>query len=235
MGFEHRIGLSDLTVFAREVGSLCCSKETLMGVPLLHLLQSLLGYRLFSLSNYSGSRFIDLKAIGRNAEDAKHFYIESFQKTDPFAAHIGKINKMEPETLFLQSSKVFGNDYAGSNYYRFINSFGFSWALALPIGQSDFCGEEIRQLCFISSLIRTLHKVQGDASPSGDAGMADVCRLTKREAEVAKLLAEGMGYQEIANRTFISINTVRTHVKSVYRKLGIDNRLDLYRILSLAE
>ena len=37
-------------------------------------------------------------------------------------------------------------------------------------------------------------------------------------------MAEGLKYKEIAERLFISLNTVRSHVKAVYGKLGVDNR-----------
>ncbi len=49
--------------------------------------------------------------------------------------------------------------------------------------------------------------------------------LTDRELEVLRLMAEGLTYQEVANRLIVSVNTVRYHVKSLYGKLGVDKRL----------
>jgi LuxR family maltose regulon positive regulatory protein len=48
--------------------------------------------------------------------------------------------------------------------------------------------------------------------------------LTERELDVLRLMAQGLKYKEIATRLFISLNTVRFHVKAVYGKLDVNNR-----------
>jgi LuxR family maltose regulon positive regulatory protein len=48
--------------------------------------------------------------------------------------------------------------------------------------------------------------------------------LTDREREVLGLMARGLKYKEIAARLFISLNTVRFHVKAIYGKLNANNR-----------
>jgi LuxR family maltose regulon positive regulatory protein len=48
--------------------------------------------------------------------------------------------------------------------------------------------------------------------------------LTDRELDVLRLMAEGLKYKEIAARLFISLNTVRFHVKAIYGKLNVNNR-----------
>jgi DNA-binding NarL/FixJ family response regulator len=53
--------------------------------------------------------------------------------------------------------------------------------------------------------------------------------LTKREIEILKYIAEGNSNQEIANRLYISYNTVDTHRKNIMHKLSIKNTAGLVR------
>lgn len=50
--------------------------------------------------------------------------------------------------------------------------------------------------------------------------------LTRRETEVINELSKGLYYKEIAGKIFISPETVKKHVKSIYRKLGVRNRVE---------
>jgi DNA-binding NarL/FixJ family response regulator len=49
-------------------------------------------------------------------------------------------------------------------------------------------------------------------------------RLTSRELEVLRLLADGLGQDEIAGRLFISTKTVATHIDHILGKLGVRSR-----------
>jgi LuxR family transcriptional regulator, maltose regulon positive regulatory protein len=53
--------------------------------------------------------------------------------------------------------------------------------------------------------------------------------LTARERDVLRELALGGAYADIARNLFVTENTVKTHVISVYRKLGVDRRADALR------
>lgn len=48
--------------------------------------------------------------------------------------------------------------------------------------------------------------------------------LSKREKEVLRLLCEGQSYRDIAKKLFVSTNTVRFHLKNIYKKLQVNSR-----------
>jgi len=53
--------------------------------------------------------------------------------------------------------------------------------------------------------------------------------LTSRQMEIVKYVVDGLTYDEIAKACFISINTVRSHIRQIYGKLEIDGKADLVR------
>jgi LuxR family maltose regulon positive regulatory protein len=48
--------------------------------------------------------------------------------------------------------------------------------------------------------------------------------LSEQEQRVLRLIGEGLTNPEIARELVVSLNTVKTHVKSIYRKLNLSNR-----------
>ncbi len=56
--------------------------------------------------------------------------------------------------------------------------------------------------------------------------------LTNREVEVCHLISEGKSYVEISSELYISQNTVKTHVRRVYSKLGISSRKELIALIN---
>ena len=55
--------------------------------------------------------------------------------------------------------------------------------------------------------------------------------LSPRQLEIAEYAAAGATANEIAEQLHISIHTVRQHIKEVYRRLQIANRIELSRVL----
>lgn len=50
--------------------------------------------------------------------------------------------------------------------------------------------------------------------------------LTSREKELLQLLARGLRYKEIADQLYLSTDTVRTHIRNIYRKLEVQSRME---------
>ena len=49
--------------------------------------------------------------------------------------------------------------------------------------------------------------------------------LSDRELEVLQLIAEGLSRQEIATKLVLSLNTIKTHARNAYSKLGVSNQM----------
>ena len=77
---------------------------------------------------------------------------------------------------------------------------------------------------FASDLLSTLH---GDEAGSAPAELLEP--LTAREADVLRYLPTMMSNADIAGELFVSVNTIKSHVKSIYRKLGATQRREAVR------
>jgi len=67
-------------------------------------------------------------------------------------------------------------------------------------------------------------------APAPNPEAARIATLTAREREVVTLIVQGQGAmnKELAERVFISERTLRNHLTTIYQKLGVANRLELY-------
>ena len=68
------------------------------------------------------------------------------------------------------------------------------------------------------------HAVESVEEPRSDG-------LTQREREVALLVADGLRSREVADRLAIAPQTVKSHLKTIFDKLGVRNRVELARRL----
>ncbi|SRR6266508_917563 len=58
-------------------------------------------------------------------------------------------------------------------------------------------------------------------NPFLEARLRERFGLTRRQAEVAAALADGLSYAEIAERLGVSYHTVHTHIKAIHQKAGV--------------
>jgi DNA-binding NarL/FixJ family response regulator len=62
-----------------------------------------------------------------------------------------------------------------------------------------------------------------------EESVARTAGLTERESEVIKAVARGLSNKEIARELWVTVQTVKFHLTSIYRKLGITNRTEAAR------
>lgn len=79
---------------------------------------------------------------------------------------------------------------------------------------------------------RGMHVLPRSAAAGGGVDQlgTEGTELTAREAEVLELLQDGRTNAEIATELAIGIETVRTHARNIYRKLGVPSRRELARM-----
>ena len=79
---------------------------------------------------------------------------------------------------------------------------------------------------------RTLITVATDAPTAGDpSARALVAALTEREREVAVLMTQGLTNNQIGTRLHLSLASVKSHLTSMFTKLGVDNRVSAAMII----
>ena len=105
---------------------------------------------------------------------------------------------------------------------------GYRRALAI----AGLCGAEAGGAFLLLRAVRQTTDLLGSRTSAPipreitDAAIARFA-LSAREREVAVLLTEGLRYEEIASRLFISTKTVKTHVHHLYEKTDSRNRMEL--------
>jgi|GEM_PF-3334379 len=62
--------------------------------------------------------------------------------------------------------------------------------------------------------------------------MVNTYSFSKREKEIVEQVYYGLSNEEIAQKLYLSINTVKTHIENVYKKMGINKRVSLLDIIN---
>lgn len=141
---------------------------------------------------------------------------------------------------------VFGNPYCGANCPIRTTALRGDPVSHFEIVYCDACGKSVRTgvsiLAFHNedseqpTLVHLLQPVRALADGAGESeGLqsAEHCpgdvkppRLTPRQVEVLRLLADGLSTVDIAERLFISEVTVRNHIENLLHKLEVHSRLE---------
>jgi LuxR family maltose regulon positive regulatory protein len=102
---------------------------------------------------------------------------------------------------------------------RHVRLFADEGSRLAPLLQAVAAQGEYREYCR-----RLLTAIAEGATPAAAAPAGDVETLSEREQDVLRLLATDLSGPEIANELVVSLNTLRTHTKNIYGKLGATSR-----------
>lgn len=81
-----------------------------------------------------------------------------------------------------------------------------------------------------SIALKTISLLKNSSSPLHNSKQSSAPSLTSRELEVLTNLVDGKNYSEIAQTLFISKNTVKKHLKSIYSKLHVSSKSQAIKI-----
>jgi DNA-binding NarL/FixJ family response regulator len=131
-------------------------------------------------------------------------------------AQVFELHRAHPETRLV----VLANRPTDADYNQMF-SYGATACLSKETDARDV-------ISAIHLAARGLHVLP---EPGGDpVRIRGVNELTPRESEVLQRLQEGATNAEIAESLEIGVETVRTHARKIYRKLGIASRRELARL-----
>lgn len=100
---------------------------------------------------------------------------------------------------------------------------------AKKIGIDSFWYKEVSEKTILEIMDRTLagESIYPSETPEVQLGLTKSTDLTSREIEVLRLLTTGAWNEEIAEKLYISPNTVKTHIKHLLEKTGFSSRTQL--------
>jgi DNA-binding CsgD family transcriptional regulator len=157
----------------------------------------------------------ELHAIGEdyfpryfNMEDANDYlpkFLELMQQsdTDRIYSFFQQVRRSpsEPWHWYSSSVKILAKDQQGRSL--------LSITFAVPINPLDHLYHKTQRLLEENNFLRRHFK--------------EFSSLTSRETEVARALVSGLSATQIAQKLYVTIETVKTHRKNIYRKLGISS------------
>ena len=102
--------------------------------------------------------------------------------------------------------------------------------LERAVQQLDLCGAK-RYRQEAERELRKLGRHIHHRTRPGNVSGAGVETLTQREVQVADLVVDRRTNPEIASELFLSVKTIETHLRSIFRKLDVSSRYDVARVM----
>lgn len=145
---------------------------------------------------------MDIEMPGMNGIEAVRIVKEKFSSI-----------KILMQTIFEDDTKIFDSICAGAN--------GYMLKSTTPIRILEFIKDIYEggspMTPSIASKVLSMVKIQNTSN-------TETFNLTSREKEILQCLVKGMSYKLIADVCFISIETVRGHIKNIYEKLHVHSK-----------
>jgi DNA-binding NarL/FixJ family response regulator len=149
------------------------------------------------------------------AHGAKVAILDSATLTSP--AEVRDLRRRHPKTsLVLLTDRPSGAEYAQ------MLAFGASACL----GKSTEARDVLNAIHLASRGLQVVPHMEDGRGIAVSRSRSEL--LTNREAEVLVLLREALSNAQIAVALQVSVETVRTHARNIYRKLGVSSRRELF-------
>ncbi len=137
---------------------------------------------------------------------------------------VWEIKKIWPEikvlmlTVFEDDEKIFSAIKSGANGYLLKKD---NHQKLLDAIEAVYKGESPMNGMIAAKVLDYFQKHQKNSTSLFQSN------LTQREKEILQLLMKGLSYKEIASNIFISLETLNSHIKNIYRKLDVHSRSEL--------
>jgi len=122
--------------------------------------------------------------------------------------------KILMQTIFEDNEKIFQSILAGASGYILKNT---SPARILEFIKETYEGGAPMSPSVATKVLKMVTEKSTPTRPNS-------FNLSEREKEILSALVEGMSYKMIADTCFISLDTVRSHIKSIYEKLHVHSK-----------
>lgn len=164
------------------------------------------------------------EALRSDCKDAD-VVVFNFKDLDTGITQMAQYNKRFPNAKFLSISYMPSRFEVSEGLNKGVVSFllpecdqeEITEAIrATAVGEQFFCGKILSQVM----------QSQDEALPASEF-VCDGIRISSRESEIIRLVAEGLTNKEIADRLFLSTHTVTTHRKNIMAKVGVNNTAGL--------
>ena len=191
-----------------------------------------------------GAKFEDLVAIGLRALISEDPNLELLADAVPMDAVEAAIERYRPDVVLLNYGTLgspgrvlqLHRSYPETRIVVLANKpTAAECNQMLSFGATACLSKETEARDIVNAIhlaSRGMHLLPRSAATGGllDSGIQGAELLTPREAQVLELLQDGAPNAEIAYELSIGIETVRTHARHIYRKLGIGSRRELARL-----